>query len=37
MEKFEIQLWEAPQLVIESWTETEDLFGYFVGPPPISG
>ena len=24
MEKFEIQLWEAPQLVIESWTETEE-------------
>ncbi len=24
--------WEAPELTIESWTETEDLLGFFMIP-----
>ena len=32
MKKNDSQVWVAPELTIESWTETEDLLGFILGP-----
>ena len=32
MEINEIQIWVKPELTVESWTETEDLLGFFMTP-----
>ena len=35
MELNDLKVWEAPELTIESWTETEDLLGFFMTPPSL--
>ncbi len=32
MENNETQIWVKPELTIESWTETQDLLGFFMNP-----
>ena len=32
MENLENTVWETPQLIVESWTITEDLLGFKLTP-----
>ena len=32
MENNELTTWTAPELTIQSWTETEDVLGFFMTP-----